>query len=186
MFEIYLSSYSKRIYKKKAKITSVIGIFIIIAISSLLHFGFDFFGRSVPTTFVFAVNESVWEHLKVGFFGGLIFYIIEFIIYGKKFDNFIVGKSVALFLIPFLTAVFFYAYTAFLKHNLVLDILTLALAVIIAQFVSLGITLSNRKIKKGPFVILLIIMLILFPLFTYFPPKIPELFYDFAHKRYGM
>lgn len=45
MFEIYLSSYSKRIYKKRAKITSIVGIFVIIAISSLLHFGFDFFGR---------------------------------------------------------------------------------------------------------------------------------------------
>ncbi|ADQ08019.1 conserved hypothetical protein [Caldicellulosiruptor hydrothermalis 108] len=186
MFEIYLSSYSKRIYRRKAKITSIIGIFIIIGISSLLHFGFDFFSRIKASAVIFAVNESVWEHLKIGFFGGLIFYIIEFIIYGKKFDNFIVGKTVALFLIPFLTAVFFYTYTAFLKDNLVLDILTLALAVIISQFVSLGITLSNRKIKKVPFVILLIIMLILFPLFTYFPPKIPELFYDFAHKRYGM
>ncbi|WP_271629130.1 DUF6512 family protein [Caldicellulosiruptor sp. DIB 104C] len=186
MFEIYLSSYSKRIYRKRAKITSIVGIFVIIAISSLLHFGFDFFGRIKASAVIFAVNDSVWEHLKIGFFGGLIFYIIEFIIYGKKFDNFIVGKSVALFLIPFLTAVFFYTYTAFLENNLILDILTFVLAVIIAQFVSLGITLSNRKVKKGPFVLLLIIMLVLFPLFTYFPPKIPELFYDFAHKRYGM
>jgi len=154
MFEIYLSSYSKRIYKKRAKITSIVGIFVIIAISSLLHFGFDFFGRIKASAVIFAVNDSVWEHLKIGFFGGLIFYIIEFIIYGKKFDNFIVGKSVALFLIPFLTAVFFYTYTAFLENNLILDILTFVLAVIIAQFVSLGITLSNRKIKKGPFVLL--------------------------------
>ncbi|WPX09107.1 DUF6512 family protein [Anaerocellum danielii] len=186
MFEIYLSSYSKRIYRKRAKITSIAGMFVILAISSLLHFGFEFFGKVKPTAFIFAVNESVWEHLKIGFFGGLIFYIIEFIIYGKKFDNFIVGKSVALFLIPFLTAVFFYTYTAFLKNNLILDILTLVLAVIIAQLVSLRITLSNKKIKKLPFVILIIILLILFPLFTYFPPKIPQLFYDFAHKRWGM
>lgn len=186
MFEIYLSSYTKRIYRKRAKVTSIVGIFIIIAISALLHFGFEFFGRIKPTAFIFAVNESVWEHLKIGFFGGLIFYIIEFIIYGKKFDNFIVGKSVALFLIPFLTAVFFYTYTAFLKENLVLSILTLVVAVIIAQFVSLSIVLSNKKFKKAPFIILLIILLILFSIFTYFPPKIPELFYDFTNKRYGM
>lgn len=186
MFEIYLSSYSKRIYRKRAKITSIVGIFIIIAISSLLHFGFDFFGRIKASAVIFAVNESVWEHLKIGFFGGLIFYVIEFIIYGKKFDNFIVGKTVALFLIPFLTAVFFYTYRIFLEDNLIFDILTLVLAVIIAQLVSLAITLSNKKIKKAPFVLLLIIMLILFPLFTYLPPKIPDLFFDFTHKRYGM
>ncbi|WAM33996.1 DUF6512 family protein [Caldicellulosiruptor morganii] len=186
MYEIYLSSYSKRIYRKRAKIVSAAGMFAILAIASLLHFGFEFFGKVKPTAIIFAVNESVWEHLKIGFFGGLIFYIIEFIIYGKKFDNFIVGKSVALFLIPFLTAVFFYTYTAFLNDNLILDILTLVLAVVIAQLVSLRIILSNRKIKKLPFVILIIILLIIFPLFTYFPPKIPQLFYDFAHRRWGM
>ncbi|ADL41620.1 hypothetical protein COB47_0273 [Caldicellulosiruptor obsidiansis OB47] len=186
MFEIYLSSYSKRIYRKRAKITSFVGMIFILLISSLLHFGFEFFGRIKWTAIVFAVNESVWEHLKIGFFGGFIFYIIEYIIYGRRFENFIVGKSVALFLIPFLTAIFYFLYTAFLADNLFLDILTLVLAIIIAQLVSLKITLSQKKIKKAPFVILIILLLIIFPLFTYFPPKIPQLFYDFAHKRYGI
>lgn len=186
MVNIYLSSYSKRKDQKRAKITSIVGILFILGFSTVLHFGFEFFGKLKPTALIFAVNESVWEQLKIGFFGGLIFYIIEFIIYGRKFDNFIAGKAIALFLIPFLTALFFYTYTAFLKDNLVLDILTLVLAVIIAQFVSLKVTLSRRKFAKAPFVLLIILLLIIFPLFTYFPPKFPQLFYDFTHKRYGI
>lgn len=186
MFEIYLSSYSKRIYRKRAKITTFVGMLCILLISSLLHFGFEFFGRIKWTGVFFAVNESIWEHLKIGFFGGFIFYIIEYIIYGRRFENFVVAKSAALFLIPFLTAVFYFLYTAFFTENLFFDIMTLFLAIIIAQLVSLGITLSKKKIKKAPFVILIILLLILFPLLTYFPPKIPQLFYDFAHKRYGI
>jgi len=186
MANIYLSSYTKRMYEKKAKMACWIGMVVILLLSSLFHFAFELFGKYKILAVIFAVNESVWEHLKIGFFAGFIFYIIEFFIYGKEFDNFFAAKATALFLIPFLTATFFYTYTAFLEDNLILDISTLVLAIIIAQLVSLRMTLSSKRYKKAPFVFLIILLLIIFPLFTYIPPKIPQLFYDFYHKRYGI
>jgi len=185
MISFYVSPLIMNRYKKRAKICAIIGVIAITIISSLLHFGFEFFGKIKWTAIVFAVNESVWEHLKIGFFAALIYYILEYFIYGNKFTNFFPAKVIDLLLIPFLTALFFYGYTYFLDDNLILDIMTLVLSIIIAQIVGYKITLSKKKLPNRIFLITLIILLIIFPLFTFYPPKI-NLFYDFAHKRYGI
>ena len=55
------------------------GIVFIIILGSLLHFTFEFSGGN-PVVGVFsAVNESIWEHLKLAFWPAILFALIELV-----------------------------------------------------------------------------------------------------------
>lgn len=54
------------------------GIIFIIAFGSVLHFTFEWSGRQVAVGVFSAVNESVWEHLKLGFWPAIAFALFEF------------------------------------------------------------------------------------------------------------
>lgn len=83
--------------------TSVLG--------TLLHFFFDLTGGTAAAALVSAVNESIWEHIKLIYYPMLIFSLIEYRAWGKEVDNFwcvkLRGMLLALVLIPSL----YYIYT---------------------------------------------------------------------------
>ena len=90
------------------------------------------------------------------------------------------------------TVVFFYTYTGILGTNIaILNIATFYIATLIGEYISYRLMLSNRLMlskfncntKKA--LILLSILLFLFVLFTYFPPKI-MLFKDPISGTYGI
>ena len=59
---------------------------VIISLSgSLLHFAFDVLGTWPPVALFAAVNESVWEHLKLAFWPSLTYALIEWRVFrGEK------------------------------------------------------------------------------------------------------
>lgn len=48
-----------------------IGAIMMILFGSGLHFAFVLLGSWAPVALVAAVNESIWEHLKLAFWTGL-------------------------------------------------------------------------------------------------------------------
>jgi hypothetical protein len=158
----------------------VSGFFFIIIIGTLLHFCFEWSGRFPPSALFCAVNESVWEHLKLGFWPSLAFTLFEYILWGKNVNNFIVGKVLSLYIIPIAITVLFYSYTAILgRHTLPLDILIFVLSVLLAQFISYRVMTFEKDYStlNKTALILLALLILAFSLFTYFPPKL-ELFLD--------
>lgn len=57
----------------EALVWDIAGIPIVIVGGTLLHFGFDFFGRRRWLALFFPVNESVWEHLKMAYWPLLVY-----------------------------------------------------------------------------------------------------------------
>jgi hypothetical protein len=56
----------------------LVGMVFIILLGSMLHFTFEWSGNQ-PIVGVFsAVNESVWEHLKIAFWPALLYLIFEY------------------------------------------------------------------------------------------------------------
>ncbi|MBR6729608.1 MAG: hypothetical protein IKL80_05545, partial [Clostridia bacterium] len=51
----------------------------------LLHFLFDWTGGSLPAAPFSAVNESIWEHMKLLFFPMFAFALLESWILGKEY-----------------------------------------------------------------------------------------------------
>lgn len=86
------------------------GAIFIISLGSALHFLFSWLGGWTPVALLAAVNESVWEHLKLVFWPGLIFSLISFPFLKKRTGNFWPAEIAGLLSMPAAILVFFYAY----------------------------------------------------------------------------
>ena len=164
------------------------GIVFIIVLGSILHFTFEWSGHQAIVGVFSAVNESVWEHLKLGFWPAIVFALIEFKYLKKATNNFLFGKTVGIYLIPVIITVLFYSYTAILGESLlVIDILTFVIAVIVGQLVSYrlltGKTLPYNLDRVS--VIALLLLSLAFVFFTFYPPRL-AMFQDPITGEYGI
>ncbi|MGB5911006.1 MAG: DUF6512 family protein [Promethearchaeia archaeon] len=173
---------------KKVLIWEIIGIVFIIFLGSFMHFLFELTGSWPPIGAIAAVNESTWEHLKLGYWPLMFFALIEYKFIKEEVNNFAFAKFVGSLLIFGVIIIFFYSYTAILGEDLlILDIFSFILSIIIAQLASYKI-LTMKRLKNGVSIISLVglvILGLLFILFTYFPPQI-FLFQDPVSGGYGI
>jgi hypothetical protein len=164
------------------------GIFFIVVLGSLLHFTFEWSGRAIPIAPIAAVNESIWEHLKLAFWPALLYTALEYGRFGKSANNFFFAKTLGIYLMPITIVVLYYTYTAILGHGLLeVDIAIFVIAVIVGQLVSYKLlTASPLPARLNRFApIALVVLGILFVLFTFYPPQVP-LFKDSVTGAYGI
>ena len=164
------------------------GIVFIVVLGTVLHFAFEWSGRWIPIALIAAVNESVWEHLKLGFWPALAYAALEYSRFGKSANNFSLAKTLGIYLIPITIVVVYYSYTAILGHGLlIVDIAIFVVAVIIGQLVSYKLLMASllpeRINRFAP--IALAVLGILFVLFTFYPPHL-SLFRDSVTGFYGI
>jgi hypothetical protein len=174
--------------RRRVLFYELVGIVFIVAFGSLLHFTFEWSGGQAAVGVFSAVNESVWEHLKLGYWPALAFALIEFKYLKESTSNFLFAKTVGIYLIPITIVVIFYSYTAFLGESiLVIDISSFIIAVIFGQLVSYrlltGKTLPNNLSKFS--LIALLLLGLAFVLFTFYPPQL-GLFQDPITREYGL
>ena len=170
------------------QIAAVVGVTLL---ASLGHFAYELTGFWDPITVFGSVNESTYEHLKIFFWGGLIFAGLQHA-YSKEFtNNFWAAKALALVVTPIGIIVSFYFYLGILlpidgRGTLVLDIGTGVFGV------GLGEWLAYRWMVREPFhvnykrvaQVTLASLVLLVPLLTYFPPKVFlfENFYGYTYQ----
>ncbi|MDH4269122.1 MAG: DUF6512 family protein [Dehalococcoidia bacterium] len=164
------------------------GIVFIVVLGTLLHFVFEWSGRAIPIAPIAAVNESVWEHLKLGFWPALVYAALEYSRFGKSANNFLFAKTLGIYLIPITIVVLYYAYTAVLGHGLLqVDTAIFIVAVIVGQLVSYRLLIASplpaRLNRFAP--IALAVLGIVFVLFTFYPPQ-SSLFRDPVTGGYGI
>ncbi len=164
------------------------GIIFVVIIGSLLHFTFELSGHQQVVGVFSAVNESVWEHLKLGFWPALAWALFEYKFIREATNNFFFAKTVGIYLIPIVIPILFYSYTAVIGESvLVIDILTFIVAVIVGQLVSYKL-LTYRELPNMLNKISLVALFLLgvaFVLFTFYPPHLP-LFRDPVTEEYGI
>lgn len=173
--------------KKNLSKWEFLGVFSIFILQSLLHFGYELTNLKV-LSLICAVNESVWEHLKIGFYGALLFYLIEYIFIGKNFSNYWFAKLVALYFIPLFILTTYYTYTGIIGHHyLWVDIMIAFLSGLFAQIISYRIIDWKKNFTMFNFIsiVLIIIAIGVFSIFTFYPPHIP-LFFDKTTNSYGI
>ncbi len=174
--------------KKTVLIYETIGMLFIIILGSLLHFTFEWSGYQ-PIVGVFsAVNESVWEHLKLGFWPALLYMIIEYRFIKKETNNFFLAKTVGIYMIPIVITATFYSYTAITGESIFLiDILSFIVAVIIGQFASYKLLTCKQLSHKYEKISLIALFLLgaAFITFTFYPPHLPT-FQDPISGDYGI
>lgn len=165
----------------------LVGIVFIILLGSMLHFTFELSGNQ-PVVGVFsAVNESVWEHLKIAFWPALLFLILEYRYTYKKSNNFFFAKTLGICSIMIVIPVIFYSYTLFFEENLIVDIGSFIFAIILGQLISYML-LTYKKIAKIfelVSLVALVILVVAFVVFTFYPPQV-QIFQDPNTGEYGI
>jgi len=175
-------------YKRSVFLYELVGMVFIIILGSMLHFTFEWSGNQ-PIVGVFsAVNESVWEHLKLGFWPALLLTIFEYHYLNKKTNNFFLAKAIGIYMIIIAIPIIFYSYTIFTGESIfIIDILSFIFAVIIGQLVSYKLLTSKRLSKNLNLISLgaLVILGLAFVVFTFYPPQI-QIFQDPITGEYGI
>ena len=147
--------------------------FVILA-GTLLHFAFSWSGNFEPLALFAPVNESLWEHLKLAFWPGLFWALLQLATIDNVRSRVLPVKGISLLMTNFLIATTFLSYTSIVQSNyLVLDIGIFILAVVA------GSAVSGRLLIRSGFPgvlqvfgwILLIFQLIAFSMLTFYPPE---------------
>ena len=166
----------------------VIGIVFVIFLGSALHFTFALSGN-LPIVGAFsAVNESVWEHLKLAFWPSLLFMLIEYPFLRKTANNFFTAKIAGTCLMIIIIPLIFYSYTAVSGRSIFsIDIFSFVIAVIIGQLISYKLfTYRQMSASFGKIAIAAIILLaVAFVFFTFYPPQL-QIFQDSSNGTYGI
>jgi hypothetical protein len=165
-----------------------ISFFFVVIIGSLLHFCHEWSGYNPIAALFCAVNESVWEHLKLGFWSFILFSIIDFWFLKDTVQNYFFAKAVSILSMQVFIVLFFYTYTFFLKHhNLFFDITLFITGALLCHIISY--LLMSRKSLDPVFrytgIGLLLLQAFCLILFTYFPPHLP-IFKDGITGKYGV
>ena len=178
---------TKLLDKKSIFLYELFGMVLIISIGTLLHFTFEWSGFQDIVGVFSAVNESVWEHLKIAFMPSVLFAIIEYRFLYKRTNNFFFAKALGIFTIMVIIPVIFYTYTIFIEHNLTIDIISFMFAIIVGQLVSFKLLTFKQQPKNLGLIslIAIIILGLAFIVFTFYPPQIP-LFQDPVSREYGI
>ena len=162
----------------------ILGFVFISIVGTLLHFVYDWSNHNKFLSLFVAVNESTWEHLKLGVIPTFVWALIG-LFFG--YNNYAIAVFVALLTIVVLIPTIFYSYTRYTKKLiLIIDIssffLAIGLAMLFAYFIMNAKTLpSTLQTAAG---IGVVCFAIVFLLFTFYPPRM-FLFLDPIRKKYG-
>lgn len=160
--------------KKELRKCFTIGFVFICVFGTLLHFLYEWTGDNRFMGLISPVNESIWEHMKIFFFPMLFFTVIMSYFnilqtyYPALVSALLIGLHAGTWFIP----IFFYTYSGIIGHPITwIDVLTFYFTVF------LGLRTAYSKAKNSglqkyeiPLKICTMIMLVLFMLFSYYPP----------------
>jgi hypothetical protein len=166
----------------------LIGIAVISIVGSVLHFAFAWSGDWPPLGVIAAVNESVWEHLKIAFWPALFYALFEYPFFKGLSQNFVIAKAAGIYVMPVAILVLFYSYTAIIGGEiLIVDILIFVVAVALGQLTSYRMLSMGRLPpwldKLG--IVMVILLAVALGVFTFYPPHLP-IFRDSLTGTYGI
>lgn len=163
----------EKVQRRQVFVWELVGILMIVLAGAALHFLFEWTGYWRPAAIIAGVNESTWEHFKIGFWPMLIWALIEYPFIRKITRNNRVAKCAAFLAMPLVNAVLFYSYTSITgQHYLIADVIIFIIAVIAGQTVSYRLLTAReigRRWLKGLAIALIVIMVALYSLLSYYP-----------------
>lgn len=168
---------------KKYQIFSAIFVCIL---GTFLHFTYKISGENKLVASFSAVNESVWEHLKLLYFPMLITTIMGYFYIEKNCSNSLCAKTLGIITSILFVIGFFYTYSGIIGKSIVfVDILSFFVAATLGEYVAFKIMTSNFECNNLVAIISLIALFIGFILFTYTTPEL-GIFKDPVTGKYGI
>lgn len=162
--------------KKAIPYWQMVGFVFAAVAGTLLHFLFDWTGGNVVAALFSAVNESIWEHLKLLFYPMVAFAVTQYFFWGKEVDSFWCIKLIGILLGLVLIPVVYYTYTGILGVNadwFNITIFFLAAGIVFWVETKLFQRGFACKVGSKTAVALIVLIAAVFTVLTFAPPQIP-------------
>ncbi len=168
----------------------LLGIPALFLIGACMHFLYDFSGKMTLIGAISPVNESVWEHSKMVLLPVILWWVLYYIVNGKKYcidkNAWMTGGLVSLVVSLLAMPMIYYFYTgAFGVEILIVDMLILLVAVFLGQMAGLHFYRYSKGIDSTIVILLFVIIVLIFVAFTFNPPHFP-IFMDGSTGTYGI
>lgn len=151
----------------------IAGIFVIIITGSIIHFFYPWSGESIIMGLMFPVNESVWEHLKLGYWALVMFSIPEYFFINKLVNNYFLAKLTGIIALELTVLIVFYGYFLFTCRSIFwINIASFVLGALACQFSVYRIFHMASASNQIAIISLagLLLMPIIFGILTLYPP----------------
>ena len=154
----------------------------------VLHFLYSLSGNAIWAAVFSAVNESVWEHIKIFTLPYVLWGFVELCWVRVPFRRFLSAKVIGLYFLLLSIPIFYYTYTFIIGKNIPAVDISCGFV-----FTAISFVISYKLIAYAPFiqkyykisVILLVIYYLMIGYFTFLPPKL-ELFRDPVTGTFGL
>ena len=168
-----------------------VGAFVWIMIAgSALHFTYELSGFNWFAALFGSVNESTWEHLKLFFWPGLVYTLVQHAFVKDFANNYWWGKGLALLVTPIGVMASFYLYLGVVlplygEGTLWGAIGTGAVGVLLGNIVAYRVITAQQRPRPFEWYgkVIMVVMTIIFLTVTYFPPRV-FVFEDFLGYEY--
>lgn len=160
---------------KSIKSYIITGIVFVSVLGTLFHFVYNLSGNNFFVELFTPVNESIWEHTKLIYFPMMIY-----LLYGRRkiklqypgIDSATIFGAISGVL---LIIVLYYTYTGIIGFNIApADISIFYISVLAAFYAVYKMTVFDKTDMYALiFKILNLLMIILYIIFTIYPPEIP-------------
>lgn len=173
--------------KKTISIWQMAGFIFTSILGTFLHFLFDLTGGSAAAALVSAVNESIWEHMKLIYYPMLLFAFAEYRAWGKETPDFWCVKLKGILLALALIPAIYYLYTGALGVSadwFNITIFFLAAAAAYRTETKIFHQKNPCRIPDKLALVLILLIAVAFTVFTFRTPEIP-LFRDPVTGTYG-
>ena len=158
---------------KKLLYYEIISFLFTSVLGTLLHYFYEFSGENVFVSLFSPVNESVWEHLKLVFFPMFVFSLLENYALKNSVRGFYSVKLFGILFSLFLVPILFYAGNCIFGPSHIQNIIIFYISVFLGHLLNIFLFKKDTfKDSHTPLYLLFVIML-LFMLFTCFPPDLP-------------
>lgn len=164
------------------------GFLFIVAAGSVFHFIYGWFGPSKLLAAIFPVNESVWEHLKLGYWSLVIFTAVQSLAMRWRAANIWGAAGLGILILQGTIVSIFYSYTSVTGHPiLALDIGSYVLGALLCQVAGFWIMSKSRPTRplNTLGIWILILQGLALVIFTFATPRLP-IFKDGRTGTYGM
>lgn len=174
--------------KKSLSIWQITGFIFTGIFGVILHFLYNWNNQSIIVAPFSAINESIWEHMKLLFFPMFVFALFEKHYIDQTTKNFWCIKLIAIVIGTILIPVFYYTINGIFGMtpdwiNILIFFVTAAISYFIETQLLVHSTIKCTYPSHALFILLLITFL--FIIFTFIPPHIP-LFADPITNTYGI
>lgn len=146
-------------------------------VGTLLHFAYAWSGENQLAAVVSAVNESVWEHMKLLFVPVFFWSVVQLWFHGRDYPNFLAARAAAVLAGLALIPVLYYTYTGVLGRRISwVNILIFFLAVTVTFLVDYRLLTTGwgrRPWQQVAGLVVLWAAAFLFVYCTFYPVKLP-------------